>query len=157
MATELLPDNLWNEVRPLLPPHPAHKKGGHPFVDDRACLRGIIFILRSGMAWQLLPKQLDCGSGSTCWRRFHDWTKAGVWPELHEKLLGHLGRLGEIDLSRAVIDSASVRAVFGGPTPDRIPRIGRKMAANGTSSPTRRASRCWCTRRQPTSAMISRW
>ncbi|MDP7179454.1 MAG: transposase [Verrucomicrobiota bacterium] len=121
MAVELLPDALWNEVQPLLPKHSPQPKGGRPPVDDRLCLRGLIFILRSGMAYQLLPTEVFGVSGSTCWRRLRHWTEAGVWPKLHRCLLNRLGQLGQIDLDKAVVDSQSVRAVFGGRTPAPIP------------------------------------
>lgn len=128
MAINLLPDELWNEIQPLLPVHRGHPKGGHPWSDDRECLRGIIFVLRTGAAWNLLPPELGCRSGVTCWRRFRDWTRAGVWPRVLVRLLDHLNALGEIDLSKAVIDSCSVRAVFGGRTPGQTPRTVRKTA-----------------------------
>ena len=121
MAVELLPDELWNEVQPLLPRHRAQPRGGRPPADDRLCLRGLIFIARSGMAYQLLPTEVFGVSGSTCWRRLRDWTGAGVWPQLHRRLLNRLGKLGQIDLDQAVVDSQSVRAVFGGRIPARIP------------------------------------
>jgi transposase len=121
MAVELLPDELWHEVEPLLPSHPAQPKGGRPPVDDRLCLRGLIFILRSGMAYQLLPSEVFGVSGSTCWRRLRDWTQAGVWPHLHRRLLNDLGQCQQIDLDAAVVDSQSVRAVFGGTTPAPTP------------------------------------
>lgn len=130
MAVELLPEALWVQIEPMLPPHPPHPKGGNEFKDDRRCLRGIIFVLRSGIPWQMLPIECFGVSGSTCWRRLRDWTEAGVWSALHRQVLNHLGRRGAVDLSAAVIDSASVRAVFGGATPDRTPRIGRKKAAS---------------------------
>ena len=117
MAKELLPDDLWAEIAPLLPAHPSHPKGGRPWSDDRATLRGIVFVLRSGITWQMLPTEAFGVSGSTCWRRFDDWSAAGLWPEVHRRLLNHLGRRGQVDLSKAVIDSASVRALLGGPTP----------------------------------------
>ncbi len=132
MAKALLPDALWEEVRPLLPPHPPHPKGGTEFKDDRLCLRGLIFILRSGIPYDMLPTEVFGVSGVTCWRRLRDWTAAGVWPALHRKLLNHLGRLDQVDLSYAVIDSASVRAEKGGPTPGRAPSIAGKTAANAT-------------------------
>jgi len=131
MANELLPEALWREVQPLLPPHPPHPKGGTMFKDDRRCLRGIIFVGRSGISWQLLPTELFGVSGSTCWRRLRDWTRAGVWPALHRRLLNRLGRLGHVD-KEAVVDSQSVRAVFGGATPGRAPWIAAKTAANAT-------------------------
>jgi transposase len=116
MATELLPDELWDQIQPLLPRHRAQPKGGRPPVDDRSCLRGLIFILRSGMAYSLLPTEVFGVSGVTCWRRLRDWTRAGVWSELHQQILNRLGKLGQIDLSKAVIDAQSTRAVFGGCT-----------------------------------------
>jgi len=118
MTVELLPDELWAQIEPLLPTHRPQPKGGRPPVDDRACLRGLIFILRSGMAYSLLPTEVFGVSGVTCWRRLRDWTRAGVWPQLHERLLNRLGRLGEINLDHAVVDAQAVRAVFGGRTPD---------------------------------------
>jgi len=119
MAVELLPDDLWNEVEPLLPAHPAQPKGGRPPVDDRRCLRALIFILRSGMAYSLLPAEVFGVSGVTVWRRLRDWTRAGVWPELYRRILNRLGKLGAVDLSKAVVDSQAARAAFGGRTPAR--------------------------------------
>ena len=117
MSVELLPDELWDEFEPSLPAHAPQPKGGRPPVSDRLCLRGLIFILRSGMAYSLLPTDVFGVSGVTCWRRLRDWTRAGVWAELHRRILNRLGKLGEIDQSKAIIDSQSVRAVFGGRTP----------------------------------------
>jgi transposase len=133
MAKKRVSETLWNAIAPLLPEHMPSPKGGRPPVPDRACLEGIIFVLKTGMAWQMLPTRLGYGSGCTCWRRLHAWTQLGVWPELHRRLLRILGRNGRINLERAVIDSASVRALKGGRTPARTPRIGARMAANATS------------------------
>ena len=90
-------------------------------------------VLRTGMPWNMVPKELACGSGVTCWRRLRDWTAAGVWEAVHRKLLGVLRRLDEIDWSRTVIDSALVRAVFGGRTRGRTRRIGARRAVNAMS------------------------
>jgi len=73
MAAALLPDRLWDLVEPLLPILPRRPQGGRPRVSDRACLTGIVFVLRSGIPWQMLPQELGCGSGMTCWRRLRDW------------------------------------------------------------------------------------
>lgn len=128
---ELVSDALWKQIEPLLPPlPPPSPKGGRPPVPHREALAGIIFVLRTGIPWQALPAELNCGSGSTCWRRFSEWTRLSVWSKLHALLLTTLGKAGAVNLERAVIDSASVRAVFGGRTPAPIRRIGRKQAAN---------------------------
>jgi transposase len=128
---ELVSDELWNQIEPLLPPvPPPSPKGGRPPVENREALKGIVFVLRTGIPWQALPKEMNCGSGSTCWRRFTLWTQLEVWSKLHVLLLTALGKAGAIHLERAVIDSASVRAVFGGRTPVPIRRIVPKQAAN---------------------------
>jgi transposase len=129
---ELVSDGFWALVEPLLPEVRPSPKGGRPRVSDRQALAGVIFVLRTGIPWQALPKEMGCSSGSTCWRRFSEWTRLDVWPRLHALLLRVLGRRGAINLERAVIDSASVRAVFGGNTLGRTPRIGPNRAANAT-------------------------
>lgn len=107
-------DPLWNVIAPLLPNHPPSPKGGRPRVPDRQCLNGIVFVLREGLRWQSLPAQLGWGSGSTCWRRFDEWTAAGVWEAAHVALVTALGERGLLNLERAVVDSCSLRAVRGG-------------------------------------------
>jgi transposase len=110
----LVNDPLWNAVAPWLPVHPPSPKGGRPRVPDRLCLNGIVFVLREGLRWQSLPTALGWGSGSTCWRRFEEWTAAGVWEATHVGLVTALGEQGLLNLERAVIDSSSQRAVRGG-------------------------------------------
>lgn len=128
---KLVSDELWNQIEPLLPPPPPPSpKGGRPTIGHRRALTGIVFVLKTGMGWQDLPTEMGCGSGSTCWRRFAAWTRLAVWPQLHALLVKALGKAGAIHLKRAVMDSASVRAVFGGSTPDPIRLTGRKTAAN---------------------------
>jgi len=128
---ELVSDELWKRIEPLLPSLPVRSpRGGRPPVEHRPALTGIVFVLKTGIAWQDLPTEMGCGSGSTCWRRFAAWTKLAVWSKLHALLLTALGKAGAINLERAVMDSASVRAVFGGRTPGRVRPIARKRAAN---------------------------
>jgi len=99
-------------------------------VPNRAALTGILFVLRSGIPWEMLPQEMGCGSGMTCWRRLRDWNQAGIWKQIWQALLDRLGAKGIVDWSRAIVDSASIRAVLGGHTPAPIPRIERKMGAN---------------------------
>ena len=133
MAKKRVTKALWKAIASLLPESKPSPKGGRPPVPNRASLEGILFVLKSGMPWQMLPTELGYGSGSTCWRRFHAWTQLGVWPELHRRLLRVLGRRGRINMERAVIDSASMRAQKGGRTPARTPRIAARTAASVTS------------------------
>jgi transposase len=79
MAKALVSDELWAVVAPLLPPPRPRLKGGRPSVDNRAALTGILFVLQSGIPWAMLPQEMGCGCGMTCWRRLRDWQEARVW------------------------------------------------------------------------------
>jgi len=132
MAKPILDDELWALVEPHLPPPKPRRfrfPGRKP-IGNRQALTGILFVLKTGIPWEMLPKELGCGSGMTCWRRLRDWTNAGVWPKIHRLLLNYLREADKIDWSRAVIDSASVQTVFGGAKPARILRIGARPAGS---------------------------
>ena len=79
-------------------------------MSDRDALRGILFVLQSGIPWEMLPLEMGCGSGMTCWRRLREWQEAGVWEELHARLLDKLAQADKLDWSRVSVDSASVAA-----------------------------------------------
>jgi transposase len=121
VIAELVPDGLWERVEPLLPPpRPRRRRypGRRP-IGDRAALAGIVFVLKTGIAWNQLPTSLAGCSGVTCWRRLRDWTEAGVWPALHELLLAELRAADRLDLDHCAVDGSHVRALKGGPTSAR--------------------------------------
>jgi transposase len=157
MAEPLVPDELWEAVAPLLPRHKARPgKRGRPPVDDRACLTGIVFVLRSGIPWAMLPQEMGCGSGVTCWRRLRYRQRRGVWKKLLRALLQRVGQEKGIDWEHCCVDSQSFRAVFGGSSPAKTPRIGPKRARNGTCSSTARAPRWPCASPGPTATSRSK-
>ena len=125
-------DALWAVVAPLLPSEPQKPRGGRPRLSDRAVLNGILYVLRTGTAWELLPPELGWGSGMTCWRRLRDWQHAGVWARLHRGLLERLAGASRIDWSRAALDSSSVPAKRGAQPPARTPRTGARRAPSAT-------------------------
>ena len=133
MARALVPDTLWEHIEPLLPPDKRPKTNGRPAVPNRQALVGILFVLRTGIPWSYLPREMGCGSGVTCWRRLRDWHELGVWEAVYETLLAHLRQADGIDWSRAIVDSASVRAVFGGSKQAQALQTGAKAAASITS------------------------
>jgi len=130
MAKPILADGLWKLIEPHLPKRPPRPKGGRPPVPDRNALTGILFVLRTGIPWELLPQEMGCGSGMTCWRRLNKWQQAGIWEKIHRVLLKRLRAVDKIDLSRAVVDSGSVRAVFGGRKRALTQRIDGSWEAN---------------------------
>ncbi len=141
MAKPLVTDELWEVIEPLLPPEPPKAKGGRPRIDDRAALSGIVFVLKSGIPWEMLPQEMGCGSGMTCWRRLKEWHEAGVWERLHRTLLDRLGEAEQIDWRRASLDASSVAAPRGAPKPVRTRPIGVNRAPSATSLSKARASR----------------
>ena len=122
---ELVSDELWAVIEPELPrpKRRARWRGGRPRVPDRACLAGIIFVLKTGIPWEYLPQEMGSGSGMTCWRRLRDWQRAGVWKRVWEVLLDRLSEADQLDWSRAALDSSSIPAKKGEPRPERIRRI----------------------------------
>ncbi len=126
-------DELWAVIEPLLaqvarrPRHPGRKR--HP---DRLVFRGILFVLHTGIVWEHLPQELGFGSGMTCWRRLVEWTRAGVWPRLHEVLLAKLRSANALDFSRAAGGGSHIRALKGEPGRDEALLTGVGRAANTT-------------------------
>lgn len=132
MGKLLVPDELWELIGPILPRHERTSKGGKPRIPDRTCLSGIIFVLKTGLPWEDFPQEMGC-CGMTLWNRLHEWMQAGVWPQVHRVLLDKLREAEQIDFSRVIVDSSSVRAVHGGKKPDPAPWTAGKAAPSTTS------------------------
>ena len=114
MAKALIPEQLWEIIEPNIPIKPRKKcHPGRKPLPARKALTGILFVLTSGIPWEMLPKEMGCGSGMTCWRRLRDWQQAGVWEKIHEILLSKLRNADQIDFGRCAADSATIRAVGG--------------------------------------------
>jgi transposase len=130
----LVPDDLWNRVRGHLPVRLPQPRGGRPWRDDRACLAGIVFVLRHGVGWRSLPAGFGV-NGMTCWRRLRDWQQAGVWKVVHQGLLGDLHKAGLCSPEVAVADSGTIRAVGVGQRGIR-PRDATPLIAAGPAPST---------------------
>jgi len=143
MVDDLVPDELWAIVEPLLPLPPRPWYGGRRrTIPDRNCFAAIVYMVRTSTPWRLLPAQeLGCGSPATCWRRLTEWAKAGVFDQLHLEVLDRLGVDGGLEWSRASVDTMSVRARRGGIMLAQIPSIVASPAPSSTSSATAVACR----------------
>ena len=138
-APWIVPDELWELVEPLLPKKERlFRYPGRKRLPDRQALQGILFVLHTGIAWTHLPQELGFGSGVTCWRRLDEWQRAGVWERLHAELLARLRAAGELEWSRAVVDSSQIQAKKGAPKRARA-RWTEDVRAPSTISSSRRA------------------
>ena len=118
----VLTDEQWERISSLLPPHGRSPKGGRPPADDRECLEGILWLLRTGARWRDIP--LDLPSGSTCWRRLRDWAGEGVLTEIHAILIVELDNSGALDFDELRADATFIR-VKKGVTRSARPRPAR--------------------------------
>jgi len=142
VAAPLLDDELWRTIEPLLPPRKRRfRYPGRKPVDDGRCLTGILFVLRTGIPWEYLPKEMGCGSGVTCWRRLRDWQAAGVWEKLHIALLEKLQAADKLDWSRSAVDSSSIRAIGA--------EEKKRAKPDGSSTSGKQAPRSHRRRRDP--------
>jgi transposase len=107
-----IPDDLWEEIKVILPPEKPDKTIGRPVVPFRKVLDGILYVLRTGCQWKMLPKEY--GSGSTCHRRFQKWIVSKVFQKLYVKLLKVYDDLKGISWIWQSLDSVSIKAPLGG-------------------------------------------
>jgi transposase len=105
-------DDLWDEIKIILPPEKADKTIGRPIVPFRKVFDGILYVLRTGCQWKMLPKEY--GSGSTCHRRFQEWTASKVFQNLWTRLLEVYDNLRGIQWKWLSLDSVCVKAPLGG-------------------------------------------
>jgi len=127
-----LPDGVWAEIKPLLPPEKLPGTPGRPAVPFRKVLDGILYVLRTGCQWKAVPKEF--GSGSTCHKRFQQWQHTGVFAKLWEKLLERYDELHGIKWHFQSLDSITIKAPLGGGRRRvRTPRTVVNRALSATS------------------------
>jgi len=108
----VIADDQWPRIAPHLPEHPASPLGGRPRADDRECLEGLLWLLRTGARWQDIP--VDLPSGSTCWRRLQEWADEDVLATIQGILIEELDELGRVDFDELLADATFIRAKKGG-------------------------------------------
>src|SRR5262245_21581665 len=126
-----IPDELWERIQTWIPRRRRSAKGGRPAIADRRAMSGIIYRLRTGCQWDAIPAEF--GSRSTCYRRFVEWTRAGVFHMMWVEALLLYDQERGIDWKWSSLDSASVKAPKGGPLPAQIPLIAASSAPSATS------------------------
>jgi putative transposase len=123
-------DELWGQVAPLVPPAPSHAKGGRPRMPDRQAFAAILYVLRTGIQWNALPREL--GADSTVHDRFQEWARAGFFVRLWEAGLLAYDELVGLDWGWQAADGALAKAPFGaaavGPNPTDRGKQGTKRS-----------------------------
>lgn len=146
-----IPDELWERIRPLLPPGKPHPLGCHRRrVDDRRALDAIFFVLRTGCQWNALNQTGICHS-SSAHRRFQEWTEAGVFRELWKQGLLEYDAEHGIEWRWQALDGAMTKAPLAGEK-NRSQSHGSGENGHETESfdrGWRRRARCRDRRREP--------
>ena len=76
-----LTDELWEKIRPhISQERPDKKLPGRPRMEDRKAMQAILYVLKTGIQWNALPRSL--GAYSTVHDRFQQWREAGVFGQL---------------------------------------------------------------------------
>ena len=128
-----VPETLWREVEPLLPvPERRFRYPGRKRYSERSCLEGVLTVLRWGIPWRELPVEPGRPSGKTCWRRFDEWQRAGVWPELVARLQRRLAASNRIDWRVSILDATIVPAKRGAAESAETLPIGDARPARST-------------------------
>lgn len=110
MSRHELTDPQWAVIEPLLP---KLKPGrGRPRANDRQTINGILYVLKTGCAWEDMPRQY--GSPTTCWRRLQQWSEDGTWERLWRTLLSQLDAQGKLEWAQAFLDGSFIPAKKGG-------------------------------------------
>jgi len=125
-----IPDKLWDEVKNILPKEKSSKTVGRPIVPYRKVFDGILYVLRTGCQWKMLPREYS--SGSTCHRRFQEWHKLDIFKRTWIKLLKIYDEKIGINLTWQSLDSISVKSPLGGPRQEIVLLIGANWAQKDT-------------------------
>ena len=105
-------DEWWEKVKSLIPLAPSRAKGGRPRMDDRQAFAAIIYVLRTGIQWNALPR--EWGASSTVHDRFQEWVQAGVFLKLWQAGLEQFEETCGIDWQWLSMDGAMTKAPLGG-------------------------------------------
>lgn len=103
--TAVLTDADWARIEPLMPSSDGQR--GRPFRDHRQVIEGIVYRLRTGIAWRDLPESF--GPWQTVWKRHRRFSADGTWDRIHARLVAEADAAGELDWQVSV-DSTVNRA-----------------------------------------------
>jgi putative transposase len=121
-----VPDQLWERIEPVLNELDPPAKTGRKRIAPRPALEGIIYEMRTGCQWNVLPKEF--GDDSSVHRTFQRWIRVGVFDHIWALLVEECEELGGVDWQWQAVDGAMGKARFGGAKLVPTPRIAAKRA-----------------------------
>jgi putative transposase len=124
-----LSEAVWERARPLLPAAVPHPRGGRPRRDDRQMLGAMLYVLRTGIQWNALPREI--GASTTVYDRFRAWERAGVFERLWVAGLGEFDDLVGIDWEWLSMDGVMTKAPFGRAASAEAEGIGHNPTDRG--------------------------
>ena len=108
-----IPDKPWDEVVAVWPKEKPNSNIVLPIVPYRKVMDGIVYVLRTGCQWKMLPK--EHGSGSTCHRRLQEWVRLGIFEKMRDKMLKEYDEKKGIRWNwQSLVDSIYTKSPVGG-------------------------------------------
>lgn len=120
-----VPDDVWAVFEPTLPPKVWQGNGRTP-IGNRECLHGLLYVLASGIAWDMLPPGFP--SAKTIKRRLKVWLRLDVFLHAWEQLAQRYQRLHGINWDQVLMDGSKKPSKKGGPRPALRPSIAASAA-----------------------------
>ena len=118
-------DEFWEKVEPLIPPAPSHAEGGRTRMDDRKAFGAMIYVLRTGIQWNALPREM--GASSTVHDRYQEWERLGFFEELWRAGLAEYDELEGIEWEWQALDGVMTKAPLGRGATGKNPTDRAKM------------------------------
>jgi transposase len=123
-----IPDELWEKIEPLFSPFKRKRSGGSPPIPFRTLLSGMLYRLKTGAQWSMIPKQY--GSKSTLHEHYQRWVHAGVFAEILRIITTEFHNHSGYDFAWQAMDGSLIQAPVRKKKPIR--RDGSESNGQGT-------------------------
>ena len=124
-------DEVWERIRLLIPAAPSHAKGGRRRMGDRKAFEAIVYVLRTGIQWNALPREL--GASSTVHDRFQEWERVGFFKAIWQAGLSDYDDLKGIQWEWQAVDGVMTKAPFAGAATGANPDFPRQTGNQASS------------------------
>jgi transposase len=120
-----LPDDIWTIFEPLLPVR-VWVGNGRPPATNQECLHALLYVLASGIAWEMLPWCFP--SYKTIQRRLRDWLRHDAFLKGWAQLAQRYQQLHGINWDQILLDGSKKPSKKGAPRRGRLQLIAASRA-----------------------------